>query len=152
MKQVSNGRISQINILECNHQVALSQINANGGVSISPNFPSMQVTNILKQKDIEIATVKRQSENKITNIEEQCNLQIQKAEKDRDNGIKKVEEKYANSASEISSLKDQLQEIQKNYQKLKSDNTDLKKQLHLNRYLLLVKNLVSVMFLPTTCL
>ena len=129
VKQVSNGRISQINILECNHQVALSQINANGGVSISPNFPSMQVTNILKQKDIEIATVKRQSENKITNIEEQCNLQIQEAKKDRDNGIKKVEEKYANSASEISSLKDQLQEIQKNYQKLKSDNTDLEKQL-----------------------
>lgn len=129
VKQVSNGRISQVNILECNHQVAFNQINTTGGLYISPYYPSVQVANLLKQKDTEIETVKQQTKNQITNVKEQCNLQIQKAEKDRDNGIKRVEEKYANSASEISSLKDKLQEVQTNYQKLKSEKTDLERQL-----------------------
>lgn len=125
-----NGRIAQINLFECNHQVAFSQINSNGRISISPYYPSEQIANILKQKDVEIDNVKQQSKNQIADIKEQCNLQIQKAETDRDNGIKKVEEKYANSAAEISSLRNKLQEALTNCQNLKVTNEELEKQIN----------------------
>lgn len=130
IKNISSGRISNINIFECNSQVAFNQINLNGGVSISPYYPSVQVANILKQKDVEIDNVKQQSMNQIADIKEQCNLQIHKAETDRDNGIRKVEEKYANSATEISSLKNKLQEALTNCQNLKATNEDLEKQIN----------------------
>lgn len=125
----ANGRISQINLFECNHQVTLSQINSNGGISISPYYPSVQVANTLKQKDAEIASVKQLAQNQIADIKEQCNLKIQKAEQEKDDGIKEVEKKYANSALEISSLKTNLKEVQKNCQDLKVNNEELKKQV-----------------------
>ena len=128
INKISSGRISNINIFECNSQVAFNQINSNGGISISPYYPSVQVANILKQKDVEIDNVKQQSKNQIADIKEQCNLKIQKAETDRDNGIKKVEEKYANSAAEISSLNNKLQEALTNCQNLKATKEELEKQ------------------------
>ena len=114
LNKISNGRISQFNLFECDHQVAFNQIMSNGGVSISPYYPSVQFAKALSQKESEIDSIKQKSQNEITDIKEQCDLKIQRVKQDKENGIKEVEAKYANSASEISSLKSNLQKLQNN--------------------------------------
>ena len=135
LNKISNGRISQFNLFECNHQVAFNQIMSNGGVSISPNYPSVQFANALSQKDSEIDSIKQKSQNEIADIKEQCELKIQRVKQDKENGIKEVEARYANSASEISSLKTDLQKLKNNCQDLRDENEGLKKQIQLFKQL-----------------
>lgn len=134
-----NGRNTpKLNIAEYTSETAFASINQNGGIAVSSEYPSVQLSTYIKKKDAEVNAIKLQSQQDISRIQQKASQDLQEQERKSNAALQQTQQqaqreieqtkaKYSDVDRKLQAYDQQVKQMDRSTRELQSKIKQLQK-------------------------